>query len=243
MTPKLGHATNFWLATLCTSGALAIGLWAASDAKARVSKGSLVLFGSSSMNGRLGHLMADEFARLGFDVRRYSYAAAGLARPDFLDLFLTLEQSPIDATTSSVLIYVGGNDAQALWLRPQERTGKGDDAVWVSWHDERWSSIYESRATKLIRSVCARGAQHAIVLAPADVTSAHLQARLDRIRPILQRAARASACGRFVPTAGDRGHFGGDGEPLRTVDGVHMTRIGALRVWKRVRDTVLSLVL
>jgi hypothetical protein len=237
------RASTDCLAVLLATAAVAVALtWPAPDiVKANVSQGSMVLFGSSSVNGRFGHLIEDDFSRLGFQVARYGYSAAGLARPDFLDLHLTLEKHPIDKTTKSVLLYIGGNDAQSIWLRPAERPGKGDDEAWVHWNDARWSSIYENRAIKLIRSVCSRGAKHVIVLPPADVTSARLQTRLDRVRPLLQRAAKATDCGRFVSTAGDRGRFFIDGEPLRAVDGVHMTRSGAQRVWNRVRETVIAL--
>jgi hypothetical protein len=228
---------------MCASAALAIITWRTSDAKALSRKGSMVLFGSSSMNGSLGHLMADDFAELGFRVSRHGYSAAGLARPDFRDMRQTLDQLPIERSATSVVLYIGGNDAQSLWLSPSERISQGSDDQWLTWRDPRWPSVYEARARELISSLCARGAQYAIVLPPADVMSARLQSRLDRVRPALQRAAEATHCGRFVSTRGDAGHFVVDGEPLRAIDGVHMTRSGALRVWKRIRETVLSLVL
>jgi len=232
------RAANYCLAVLLA--ALAIPLCFVGDAKA-ASKGSMILFGSSSMNGSFGHLIADDFAQLGYRVIRHGYAAAGLARPDFRDLRKTLERLPIDQNTKSVLLYVGGNDAQSLWLHPEERPNGDADVPWVGWNDKRWPAIYTRRATEMIRSVCARGAQHVIVLPPADVTNPRLQERLDRVRSILRRAARATDCGHYVSTSGDAGQFHLVSEPLRAGDGVHMTHIGAVRVWKRVRDAILGL--
>jgi hypothetical protein len=207
------------------------------------SKGSLLLFGSSSVNDTFGHLMSEEFERLGFVVARHGFGSAGLARPDFRDLREALDQVPIERELSAVVFYVGANDAQKLWLRPEERApNASEEAAWVEWEDERWSSVYVSRVAELIHSVCARGAKRAILLAPVDVTSSMRQARLDRIRQLQAHAAALSECGYFVPTSGDSAEFAHrNTQPLRTEDGYHMTRSGAFRVWERVRPTVLSL--
>jgi len=231
------------IAALCASAILvAVASNPTSAVRADRPKGSVLLFGSSSMNGSFGHLIADDLGRLGYQIERRGYAAAGLARPDFRDLQQTIAECRIDRSTAAVVFYVGANDGQSIWLPPEERVNP-DDPPWVGWHDDRWSAIYEQRATKLIKSVCARGARNAIVLPPADVPSARLQSRLDRIRPLLQRAARATDCGRFVPTAGDRGRFVIDGEALRSADSVHMTRPGAQRVWERIRHVILALMM
>jgi hypothetical protein len=68
-----------------------------------------------------------------------------------------------------------------------------------------------------------------------------MQRRLDRIRSLQERAARASSCGRFVSTAGDVPSFPADALALRAPDGVHMTRAGAIRVWGRVATTIFNL--
>jgi hypothetical protein len=196
-----------------------------------------VVIGSSSVNGTFGRLIAADFKRLGYRVSRHGFPSAGLARPDFLDLRQTLDRMPLDRNTVGVLMYVGGNDAQALWSQPGDRIGNGP---WIRWQDARWSSAYETRASDLIGSLCDRHVQHAIVLAPADVVRPRLQARLERIRPALRRAAQGTSCGHFVSTAGDAERFDTDATSLRTGDGVHMTPAGAKRVWKRVRERVLG---
>lgn len=202
----------------------------------------MLIFGSSSVNGSFGRLMADELSGLGYQVQRHGHSAAGLARPDFRDMRQLLDQLPVGRNTVSVLLYVGGNDAQAIWLRPQERPKNGSGSPWVWWKDERWPGLYETRAVAAIESLCARGVRHVIVLAPADVVSERLQSRLERVRNLLQRATQSTSCGHFVATGGDVSALNQSPSALRTPDGTHMNSAGALRVWSRVRDKVLSIV-
>jgi hypothetical protein len=220
-------------------GTSTLGFAARASALAQPSAGSVVLFGSSSMNGVFGHLIANELEDLGLQVVRKGYSSAGLARPDFRDLPQILEQFPIKRRSTSVLLYIGGNDAQSLWLRPEERASQ-DEHPWVYWRDARWSGIYERRMVELINSLCDRGAQYTFVLPPADVQNPRLQSRLERVRKLQQKATKASKCGKFVSTTGDRERFELDGEPLRAPDGVHMNRSGAHVVWARVREQVLG---
>lgn len=193
------------------------------------------------MNGAFGHLMAKDFEQLGFQVTRRGYTSAGLARPDFRDIRELLAQMPFEKAPAAVLLYFGGNDAQSIWLRPEERTQLGVERPWLSWRDERWDQIYEARVKDLVDSLCARDARHVLVVAPADVKRSSLQARLPRIRASLRRATTSTACGHYVSTKGDTEYFNPRRHVLRTRDGVHMTRTGALRVWQRVRDQVVTL--
>jgi hypothetical protein len=192
------------------------------------------------MNGPFGHLLANDFARRGFRVERHGYTSAGLARPDFRDVRAILDALTVDETPTTALLYFGGNDAQSIWLRPEERASGRDARPWISWNDIRWESIYESRAREVIEKLCARSVQHVLVVAPVDVRRKQLQARLPRIRRNLRHAAESSSCGHFVATSGDAGRFG-PGVHLRTPDGVHMTRAGAVRVWSRMRNQVVAL--
>lgn len=241
-----GSRVATWLAALSICAAsFGMLVWRPSGARAVADKGkgSLILLGSSSMNGSLGRLLADDFTDQGYRVARHGYAAAGLARPDFRDIREKVDQLPIAGTTTAALLYFGGNDAQSIWLRPEERARHHQTTEWVYWNDDRWSGIYESRMNKLVRSLCARGVQHAVVLSPGDVTSTRLQGRLERVRKLQQRATQNTPCGHYVSTAGDVSQFETmTKEPLRTPDGVHMTRLGARRVWKRIRPKVMALI-
>src|SRR5438128_2123733 len=121
MKPNYYSVFRGCVVALCASAVLAIATWRVSTAKARSNRGSMLLFGSSSMNGSFGHLMEEDFTQLGFRVTRHGYSAAGLARPDFRHLHKTMAQMPIDRSGTSVVLYIGGNDGQSLWLTPRER--------------------------------------------------------------------------------------------------------------------------
>jgi hypothetical protein len=238
------HQGRAWFACVAAVSPIVLALLCLSPAHASAQSGRMLLFGSSSVRGSFGRLIADELGRRGVSVVRRGYSAAGLARPDYRDLREMLRVMPLEQTIRSVMLYIGGNDAQGIWLRPEERTGARPSDSWIWWNDERWMSVYQGRAVAFIQSLCARGMQHVIVLAPADVRSQRLQGRLERVRQALRRATEATECGRFVATGGDLRSIETaelSGEPLRTPDGVHMTMAGALRVWNRVRDTVLAI--
>lgn len=241
---RIGRRALSSVALLFAAGFLGFatfGLSAEVRATTKPPPGKMVLFGSSSMNGAFGHLIASDLEQAGFEVVRKGISSAGLARPDFKDIPQILSGFPIRRAATSVLLYIGGNDAQSIWLRPEERTAE-DVKPWVYWKDERWPGIYEARMTKLLKSLCDRGAQHAFVLPPTDVVLPRLQTRLERVRKLQQRAVKASQCGRFISTTGDHEkRFVLDGQPLRAPDGVHMNRFGATIVWSRIRDRVFSL--
>jgi hypothetical protein len=204
-------------------------------------RGRVVLVGSSSVTDALGDVIAEHVEREGYAVVRRGHPSAGLARPDFRDMDQILSSAPIGPGTDAVLLYVGGNDAQPLWLKPEERGG-GRDA-WIRWDDQAaWSEVYERRVQKLIDAACARGARRVVVLPPGDVVDAKLQARLERVRVVQERAAAGSKCGRSVATTGDAGELEASKPPLRGPGGVHMTRAGAMRVWGRAGPRVLRLV-
>jgi hypothetical protein len=223
------------------AGFAIIGLSADARAITKPAPGKILLFGSSSINGAFGHLIASDFEQVGFDVTRKGISSAGLARPDFKDIPQILGGFPIRRTATSVLLYIGGNDAQSIWLRPDERTAE-DVKPWVYWKDERWPGIYQARMTTLLKSLCERGVQHVFVLPPTDVVLPRLQTRLERVRKLQQHAVKASQCGRFISTAGDHEkRFELGGQPLRAPDGVHMNRFGASIVWTRIRERVFSM--
>ena len=229
------------LLALSLAGYATFGLSADARAITKPAPGKMLLFGSSSMNGAFGHMIEADFQSAGFDVTRKGISSAGLARPDFKDIPEILGGFPIRRMATSVVLYIGGNDAQSIWLRPEERTAE-DVRPWVYWRDKRWPGIYERRMVSLLNSLCERGAQHAFVLPPTDVVRPRLQSRLERVRALQQRAVSASQCGRFISTAGDHEkRFELDGQQLRSPDGVHMNRFGAAIVWTRIRERVYSL--
>jgi hypothetical protein len=196
-----------------------------------------LLVGSSSVNDWFGQVITQDLRKRGFEVERRGFSAAGFSRPDFRDMLQTVEALPIDADTALVLVYLGMNDAQALWLRPEERES---GAEWIKWGEPGWEEIYQRRAQAYLAALCERGAQRTVVLLPVDVTRPSMQRRLERIRAAQARAASLTSCATAVPTTGDVGRFRVDGKATRAKDGIHMSRQGAQVLWKRVRAPVLE---
>lgn len=221
----------------CLSSA---GLGHAEPSAKKEPLGKIVLVGSSSMNDAFGILMADSLEKSGYSVDRKGYPAAGLSRPDFRDMMKILPQMPVDKSTDAVLVYIGGNDAQALALRKEERPPKSDG--WVRWDDAEWEEVYTSRVQDFVEGICKRGAKKVIVLPPVDVVGDKMHTKLDRVRKAQIKGAKAASCGTAVETSGDRGKFTIDGKPMRAKDGIHMSPAGAARVWARIEPKLLKLI-
>lgn len=190
------------------------------------------------MNDAFGHIIAADLERNGYRVKRKGVAAAGFSRPDFRDMLDVVGDLPSNADLA--LVYLGMNDAQAIWLRPRER--EGGAGAWIKWEDDdRWSRVYEQRARAFLEAICQRGVKRAAVLLPIDVMSPGMQKRLERIRALQQKAAASTSCSVAISTAGDVGKFRVDGEATRSQDGVHMSRKGAQLIWNRVKGQIQSL--
>jgi hypothetical protein len=226
----------------------ALALWAAVAASRTPSAGdsaalerspAAVLIGSSSFSQDFGHLIERELTRRGYQVTRKGVPGAGLARPDFHDMVLEAEALPIDAETAAVFVYIGVNDAQALWLRSDERSDP--ESTWLPFASEGWNTVYTRRVRAFLERMCQRGAQRAIVLLPVDVDRPELQERLLHIRELQVQAAAATTCAVAVQTAGDAGQFELAGERKRLPDGFHMTALGARAIWERIEPEVLHL--
>ena len=198
-----------------------------------------MLVGSSSFNQSFGHIIERELARRGYGVVRKGVSGAGLARPDFRDMNQVLETLPIGPSTSAVFVYIGVNDAQAVWLYPHERGESGQAAVPFGVAD--WDRVYTRRTREFLDRICQRGARRAVVILPVDVELPDMQRRLDRVRALQIRAAASTSCAVVVSTAGDEGHFEAGGTPKRLPDGFHMSPRGAQIVWGRIEPRVTQL--
>jgi len=232
-----------WLAALCCCSAL---LAAPSESAAETEtvapeaqKSDAILVGSSSFNQAFGRILERELGRLGYQVTRKGVSGAGLARPDFRDMSQVLETLPIGRSTAAVFVYLGVNDAQAVWLYPHERAPSGPESV--AFGTEAWDNVYVGRARDFFERICQRGAQRAIVLLPVDVERSGLQQQLEHIRDLQARAATRTSCAVVLRTAGDAGQFEEAGVPKRMPDGFHMSARGAQIVWERIQPEVLRL--
>lgn len=196
-------------------------------------KNQAIVVGSSSIKGRLGRVIAGDLERWGYEVTKRGVVSVGLARPDYRDLREIVSSLPIDEDTAAVFVYVGVNDGQAIWLRPEERAE--GESPWLSWHRPRWAEVYTQRARQLLQSICDRGAERAFLLLPIEVEKPRLERKLRRIRQLQRQAAQQTSCAVPVSTAGERGEFSRNGKPLRTRDGFHLSPLGARLVWNRVQ--------
>ena len=204
-----------------------------------IRKSDAVLVGSSSFNQSFGRILARELERRGYQVTRKGVSGAGLARPDFQDMNHVLEALPIGQNTAAVFVYLGVNDAQAVWLYPHERGETGLSSVPFGGAD--WDAVYARRAREFLARICQRGAKRAVVLLPVDVNRTEMQQRLARVRDLQIRAAAETSCAVVVQTAGDAGNFEAAGVPKRMPDGFHMSERGAQIVWERIEPQVVQL--
>lgn len=198
-----------------------------------------VLVGSSSFNQAFGVIIEQQLERWGYEVTRKGVGGAGLARPDFRDMNQVLETLPIGPSTAAVFVYIGVNDAQAVWLYPHERGASGLASVPFGAAD--WDTVYTRRTREFLERICQRGAKRAVVLLPVDVDRPDMQRRLERVRELQLQAAAGTSCAVVVSTAGDAGRFDAGGTPKRLPDGFHMSPLGAQIVWSRIEPAVVQL--
>jgi hypothetical protein len=238
----LSSLSRTWFRTLAVCAGFAATAPAAAESRPAspdIRKADAVLIGSSSFNQSFGRIIARELERRGYQVTRKGVSGAGLARPDFQDMHQVLEALPISVNTAAVFVYVGVNDAQAVWLHPHERDATG--LASLAFGDAEWDAVYARRAREFLRRICERGARRAVVLLPVDVTSNELQRRLHHIRELQVDAAADTTCAVTVSTAGDAGQFEAAGVSKRMPDGYHMSAQGAQIVWQRIEAEVLRL--
>ncbi len=194
----------------------------------------VVLLGSSSVNGAFGRLIESELERAGMHVRRVGHSSTGLARPDFFDWQGAIPDIGDLTSMRGVIVYMGGNDTQAVRLTSAESRDRGS-ASWIVWRQEaRWVERYTARVTAFVAGLCDAGARRAIVILPADGERAGWAERIHRVQDAKAAGTRAARCGVVVDP---RGVPVSDGS---TVDGVHLSRTGSRAVWARIGTAVTS---
>jgi glyoxylase I family protein len=208
---------------------------------ARASSDVLII-GSSSVNGALGRLIESELARAGMRPERRARSSSGFSRPDFYDWEAEIPSLGDLRALRGLVVYAGGNDAQAIRLREHElpEAVRADrrarrSAEWIQWRDEaRWRPTYEGRVRSFVDGLCAAGARRVLVLLPAEGENEHWSGRMERIQALQESATRATRCGRVVDPRGVRVREGA------TVDGIHLSRSGANAVWERVGPSIVE---
>lgn len=192
----------------------------------------VILLGSSSVNGAFGRLIESELEHAGMQVRRLGHSSTGLARPDFFDWQGAIPEIGSLAGMRGVIVYMGGNDTQAVRLTESESGDRGT-ASWIIWRQEaRWVERYTARVTAFVSGLCDAGARRAVVILPADGERAGWADRIHRVQDAQAAGTRAARCGVVVDPRG---------VPVRegsTVDGVHLSRTGSRAVWDRIGRAV-----
>ena len=131
-----------------------------------------------------------------------------------------------------VIVYMGGNDTQAVRLTAEESRDRGSPS-WIVWRNEtRWLERYTARVTAFVSGLCEAGARRAVVILPADGERPGWAERIHRVQDAQAAGTRAARCGVVVDPRG---------VPVRegsTVDGVHLSRTGSRAVWDRIGSAV-----
>ena len=138
----------------------------------------------------------------------------------------------IIAAMRGVIVYMGGNDTQAVRLTAEESRDRGSPS-WIVWRNEtRWLERYTARVTAFVSGLCEAGARRAVVILPADGERPGWAERIHRVQDAQAAGTRAARCGVVVDPRG---------VPVRegsTVDGVHLSRTGSRAVWDRIGSAV-----
>jgi len=203
----------------------------------------VLVIGSSSVNGALGRLIESELSRAGMRPERRARSSSGFARPDFYDWEAEIPSLGDLRALRGLVVYAGGNDAQAIRLRESELPAevRSDrrarrSAEWIVWREEaRWRPVYQARVRSFVDALCAAGARRVVVLLPAAGENEHWTERMERVHELQAAGARESRCGRAIdPRPGVRIREGA------TLDGIHLSRTGARAVWDRVGASIVE---
>jgi len=212
----------------------------------------VMLLGSSTFNGSLGHIIEKDLEDRGHDVQRLVQSATGFSRPDSFDWMKKIKRVKAILDMDVVVVYLGGNDAQCFPLQKGERDDlkkkkkrkrKKKKATWLCMNHDQYGAVYKARVTRFLEKVCDMGVMKVVLLPPMDVVSKRFQRRLGKIRTYQLEAAAKVKCATGIKTGGDHWRFVRHPETrrkLRAKDGVHSTRKGSKVVWDRIRPKLLK---
>ncbi len=244
ITSRLSALVSLSIALLALTSSLVFAPGSEAQRRARAPRvpSNVLIIGSSSVNGALGRLIESELATAGLHPERRARSSSGFSRPDFYDWEAEIPSLGDLHALRGLVLYAGGNDAQAIRLRERElpeavRTDRRArrTAEWIQWRDEaRWRTTYEGRVRSFVDALCAAGARRVLVLLPAEGENEHWSGRMERIQVLQESATRATRCGRVIDPRGVRVREGA------TVDGIHLSRTGARAVWDRVGTSIVT---
>jgi hypothetical protein len=229
------------LAALVTLSAALLALLAGTvpvsaqqGSRRRAEPADVIVLGSSSVNGALGRMIEERIETTGLRVRRMGRSSTGFARPDFFDWQEEIPRLGDLASMRGIVVYMGGNDTQAIRLRRAESSDRGRES-WIAWQDEaRWNEIYTTRVRSFVEGLCTAGARRVLVLLPADGDREGWSTRIARVQAAQVEGVRGTSCGVVIDPRG-RDVRRGD-----TTDGVHLSTRGARELLMRIGPPIVA---
>ena len=199
-----------------------------------------MFIGGDSMVGQFGPMLQNAADNTGLiDVTQVQYEfSSGLTRNDFLDWPARLEEVVSDQDPDAIVLFFGGNDAQAIRV----------DGVWHDFGTDTWLTEYRRRVRDLMAQLTDAGRDVYWMGVPL-VRSNDFQAKVDVMNQIYRTEAEAFDMVTFVDSspvfAGADGGFSeyltdanGDLVDMRLNDGIHLTTAGGIRLAKVTLDVI-----
>ncbi|HEV2362103.1 MAG TPA: DUF459 domain-containing protein [Acidimicrobiales bacterium] len=168
-------------------------------------------------------------AMFGSDVRFLPEAVGdtGLARPDYYDWPLHLEEYLQEYHPGAVVVFIGGNDGQSF----DDQNGN-----YVGFGSSNWHTIYSERVAQIMDEATAAGA-HVLWVGMPIMESADFSATMETLNSVYQQQASDHAGVTYVSSWGvmstPSGQFAmelpnstGQQVTIRDPDGVHITYAG-----------------
>lgn len=194
------------------------------------------VFGDSMGDGLWAGLYRQLRDGRNFEVVRFSRAATGLARYDYVDVHAQAVAQLAERHIDIAVVMVGANDEQGIL--------EGGQAY--AFGTPHWRAIYERRIDELVRLFREHGAAVYWVGLP-KMRRAGYDERAQLLNAIYEARARANGAP-FVPTvpvsvdaSGRYNDYLSDGSRpklMRAKDGIHMTMAGYLRIAEPVSSLI-----
>ncbi len=176
--------------------------------------------------------------RHSYPVRRRGKSSSGLARPDFFDWMSEAQRLEGAYTPGAVVVMMGGNDAQGLYLGPRR---------WEMWGTRTWRKLYAERVRQFADLLTERERPLFWIGLPT-VRSSQYRRKIALINEIIRDEMTSRPHGNFVSTwhtlaapdgrYTDRIALGRKLVKVRDSDGVHLTIAGAHVLENYVRPII-----
>lgn len=196
--------------------------------------------GGDSMVGQFGPMLQNRAGRTGLVETRVDYEfESGLTRPDFVDWPARLAEVAAEFDPEVVVLFFGGNDAQAIQM---------SDGSWVDFGTDVWRSEYRARVAAVMEQLTGVGRDVYWIGMPI-VRSETFRERLRILNGIYESEAAVHDGVTYVEswsvfTGPDGGYAeylpnaDGDVVDMRLNDGVHLTTAGAVLLADVVFDVI-----